>query len=62
MDLDFTSCPECDAVAEVLWRTELASTDGPVEHAKVLCLNRHGFFLPAAALASAKALQKPARV
>lgn len=51
--MDITSCPECGSVAEVLWRTELESTDGLVEHAKVLCLNRHGFLLPTAALPAA---------
>ena len=48
--MDITNCPECGSVAEVLWRTEVESTDGLVEHAKVLCLNRHGFLLPTAAL------------
>ena len=48
--MEITNCPECGSVAEVLWRTELESTDGLVGHAKVLCLNRHGFLLPTAAL------------
>ena len=48
--MDLTRCPECGAVAEILWRTELESTDGPVEHAKVLCISRHSFFLPSEAL------------
>ncbi|WP_130014331.1 hypothetical protein [Serinicoccus sediminis] len=46
--MDMTSCPECGAVAEVQWRDVLESTDGPVEHAKVLCLQRHWFLLPVA--------------
>jgi hypothetical protein len=44
--MDTTSCPECDALAEVLWRDVLDSTDGPVEHAKIGCVNRHWFLLP----------------
>lgn len=48
--MELTICPECGTVAEVLWRTELDSTSGPVEHAKVLCLNRHGFLLPVESL------------
>jgi hypothetical protein len=44
--MDTTLCPECGALAEVLWRDVLASTDGPVEHAKIGCVNRHWFLLP----------------
>ena len=40
------SCPECDGLAEVQWRCELESTDGPVEHAKIMCSERHWFLLP----------------
>ena len=32
--------------AQVEWRTVLESTDGPVEHARIVCLNRHWFLLP----------------
>ncbi len=49
--MDTTSCPECTAPAMVLWRDVLDSTDGPVEHAKVLCVARHHFLLPVATLA-----------
>lgn len=49
--MDFTVCPECGAPAEVQWRAVLESTDGPVEHAKVLCAARHWFLLPVAELA-----------
>jgi hypothetical protein len=48
--LDLVVCPECGAPAEVVDRFALPSTDGPVEHAKVLCLMRHWFLLPVAAL------------
>ena len=44
--MDTTPCPECGALAEVLWRDVLESTDGPVEHAKIGCINRHWFLLP----------------
>lgn len=50
--MDWTVCPQCGAVAEVRWRAVLDSTDGPVEHAQVVCLHRHWFLLPTAALAS----------
>jgi hypothetical protein len=50
--LDTTTCPECGAPAEVTERAVLESTDGPVEHARVVCLVRHWFLLPAASLSS----------
>jgi hypothetical protein len=48
--MDMTLCPECGALAEVLWRTVMEGTDGPVEHAKVSCVRRHRFLLPVARL------------
>lgn len=48
--MDTTTCPECGEIAEVQWRTVMESTDGPVEHSRVLCLNRHWFLLPTADL------------
>ena len=48
--MDMTLCPECGALAEVLWRTVMEGTDGPVEHAKVCCVRRHRFLLPVARL------------
>ena len=48
--MDTTLCPECGTLAEVLWRDVIDSTEGPVEHAKIGCINRHWFLLPAAAL------------
>lgn len=50
--LDTTCCPECGALAEIQWRAVMDGTDGPVEHAKVLCAARHWFLLPVAALAT----------
>lgn len=48
--MDTTVCPECGELAEVQWRAVLESTDGPIEHAKVLCIDRHWFLLPVAHL------------
>ena len=48
--MDTTLCPECGALAEVLWRDVLESTDGPVEHAKIMCAERHWFLLPVSKL------------
>jgi hypothetical protein len=44
--MDLTVCPECNELAEVQWRAVMESTDGPVEHAKVVCVRRHWFLLP----------------
>jgi hypothetical protein len=44
--MDTTLCPQCGALAEVQWRDVLESTDGPVEHAKIVCAARHWFLLP----------------
>ena len=52
--MDTTHCPECGHVAEVEWREVLESTDGPVEHAKVRCVQKHCFLLPVASLALAR--------
>jgi hypothetical protein len=45
-----TTCPTCGCPAEIRDRAVLESTDGPVEHAKVSCVNRHWYFLPVADL------------
>jgi hypothetical protein len=50
--LEITMCPECGAPSEVRLRTMLDSTDGPVEHARILCARGHSFFMPTASLAS----------
>ncbi len=49
--MDTTHCPECGLVAEVRDRVVIESTDGPVEHAHVSCVDRHRFWLPVGYLA-----------
>jgi hypothetical protein len=46
--MDLTVWPECGEVAEIQRRAVLESTDGPIEHVKILCIRRHWFMLPAA--------------
>ena len=58
-ELDLVVCPDCAAPAEALDRFALASTDGPVEHARIRCLNRHCFLLPVAALPTVRTLVAP---
>ena len=41
--LDLVGCPACAAPAEVVERYVLESTDGPIEHATVLCSERHRY-------------------
>lgn len=48
--LQVTSCPECGLPAEIVARHVLESTAGPVEHARVQCVDRHVFNLPVAML------------
>ncbi len=49
---DSTVCVECGQIAEIEWRAVLESTDGPIEHAYVRCVNRHWFLMPSAGLAT----------
>jgi hypothetical protein len=44
---ELTSCPECGAPAEITEVVILGSTDGPIDHARVRCVRRHWFFMPA---------------
>lgn len=53
--MDTTTCPQCGLLAEVEDRHVLESTDGPVEHAGVRCVQRHWFLLPVATLARHRA-------
>lgn len=48
--MEIVSCPSCDQPAEVVWRRNLASTDGPTEHVSLRCLVGHLFLMPAAGL------------
>ena len=43
-------CPECHAPAEIEWRSNLDSTEGPIEVAKISCMHRHWFLMPLADL------------
>ena len=58
--MDTTNCPECGSLAEVEWRAVMESTDGPVEHAKVRCVQKHWFLLPVASLAAGRHQEVPA--
>lgn len=49
--MEWTRCPQCGLVAEVVDRDVWPSTDGPVEHVHVRCVDRHRFVLPVATLA-----------
>jgi hypothetical protein len=57
--MDATNCPECGALAEVEWRAVMESTDGPIEHAKIRCAERHWFLLPVSALAASRPPVQP---
>jgi hypothetical protein len=57
--VDLITCPECGNAAEIQWRDVFESTDGPVEHAKVLCVERHHFLMPVASLAAGRAVPDP---
>lgn len=43
---ELTSCPQCGAPAEITRRDVLESTDGPVEHVGLGCVQRHVFLMP----------------
>lgn len=58
--LQTTTCPECGLPAEVVVRHVMASTDGPVEHARVQCVGHHVFNLPVAMLAARPTVRTPA--
>ncbi|WP_426566433.1 hypothetical protein ACPPVT_07755 [Angustibacter sp. McL0619] len=57
--LELTQCPECDALAEVVARFTLGSTDGPIEHARVTCILKHGFVMPAERLVPEHLAKEP---
>lgn len=45
--LEIVTCPECSTVATLQWGDRLESTDGPVDHVRITCINRHWFLMPA---------------
>lgn len=51
--MDWVWCPECCQPAEIVWRRELVSTDGPVEHASLRCLAQHVLLMPTSGLTRA---------
>ncbi len=57
--MDLTCCPECGALAEIEWRAVMESTDGPIEHAKIRCAQRHWFLLPVSSVAAARQPVQP---
>ena len=46
----FAACPDCGEIAEITDRFVLSSTDGPIEHIRMLCIRRHYFMLAVASL------------
>lgn len=48
--IETVKCPVCMFDAEVIERFVLESTDGPVEHIKILCPQGHGYRMPTALL------------
>jgi hypothetical protein len=55
MQLQLTVCPQCAAPAESTDEGCVDSTDGPVRMARVRCVRRHWFLLPAGDLAGSRA-------
>lgn len=60
--IDTTTCPECGEFSEVQDRHVLESTDGPVEHAKIVCIRRHWFLLPVSTLVAGRKSPSPTPV
>jgi hypothetical protein len=60
-DLDLVGCPACAAPAEVVDRYVLESTDGPIEHATVMCAVRHRFTVLVERLATHAAVSERGR-
>ena len=58
---ELTACPECSTPAEVTEVVSLGSTDGPVVHARVRCVRRHWFFMPADRLIRGEAAEPALR-
>ncbi|HEX6578642.1 MAG TPA: hypothetical protein VF082_09760 [Jiangellaceae bacterium] len=65
--MDLVTCPDCGQPADVVWRSIVASTDGPVEMAKIRCALWHHFLMPSEGLlpvgtATAPAAEQRVRV
>jgi hypothetical protein len=58
---DLVGCPACAAPAEVVDRYALESTDGPIEHATVVCALRHRFTVLVERLATPTVESEPER-
>ena len=43
--LEIAACPECGLPAEILDRVVVASTAGPVELIRTMCVRRHWFMM-----------------
>lgn len=56
----FTTCPDCGNIAETHDRFLLSSTDGPIEHMRMLCVRRHRFVLPTSSLERVPTMRPPA--
>jgi hypothetical protein len=48
--VQWTQCPQCGLPAEVVDRDVWPSTEGPIEHVHVRCVEKHRFVMPAAPL------------
>jgi hypothetical protein len=58
---DIVACPGCSTTAAMQWGDRLESTDGPVDHVRITCVNRHWFLMPADAFPPGRGIALPAR-
>lgn len=59
--LDLVGCPEWGAPAEIVDRFALPSTDGPIEHVTMQCVQRHWFRMAAESFQVARIGERPDR-
>lgn len=52
--MDMTTCPHCGVAARVQERFVLESTEGPLEHARIVCRQGHRFNLRVETVALAR--------
>jgi hypothetical protein len=57
---DTIPCPQCGASARITERFSLGSTDGPMEHLKIGCVNNH-WFTPLAEMVQPEQVTTPDR-